>query len=435
MKTPRALGLLMALAAAILVPASAVSKDKAEIPAQARKVGMEKAPTIVQAAGLPCQVSDARLIGEDKKSKKSYFEVACAAGSMGYVIEAPAEGTPTSFSCIEANTPPEPGKDPSAPCLLPGNSDPKAVLQPMLKQAGIDCTPEAARGIGQTKSSTYVEVACQRGTGYVVVASAPFDSSKAIEAQNCLMYDEADTNIKCTLADKATRLAVVDKYAADANNGCTVKDRRWVGMSKDGSSFYEASCQDGKGYIYKVAATGALAEAYECAKATQILGGCTLTDARQAQTEQAALYTRLAKAAGVPCDVDKYALFPSKPGEEVAELVCKNGSGAILMSKGAQSTALDCGHAPIAGYKCSMSDDNGYKLLTADLKKYKPDTTCVVSDSRVVGKTEKGTTYVEVACTDKLKGYVIEYQSAPKITAINVVGCALAGNCKLPGNT
>jgi hypothetical protein len=249
------------------------------------------------------------------------------------------------------------------------------------------------------------------------------------------MYDDAETNIKCTLTDKAARIAVVDKYAAQANNGCTVKDRRFVGMSKDNSSYFEASCQDGKGYIYKVASTGALAETYECAKATNILGGCTLTDARQAQTEQAALYTRLAKAAGVQCDVDKYALFPSKPGEEVAELVCKNGSGAILMSKGAQSTALDCGHAPVAGYKCSMSDDNGYKLLTADLKKYKPDTTCVVSDSRVVGKTEKGTTYVEVACTDKLKGYVIEYQSAPKITAINVVGCALAGNCKLPGNT
>jgi hypothetical protein len=434
-KTPKALGLLMALVAAIMVPAAAVSKDKDAVSSQARKEGMEKAPAIVQAAGLPCQVSDARLIGEDKKSKKSYYEVACQAGAMGYVIEAPAEGTPTSFSCIEANTPPEPGKAPSAPCLLQGNSDPKTVLQPMLKQAGINCVPDAARGIGQTKTSTYVEVACQGGFGYVVVASAPFDSSKPVEAQNCLMYDEADSNIKCALADKASRLAVIDQYAAAANNGCVVKDRRWVGMSKDGSSFYEASCQDGKGYIYKVGATGALAEAYDCAKASQILGGCTLTDARQAQTEQAALYTRLANQAGVKCDVDKYALFPAKPGEEVAELVCKNGKGAILMSKGTTSSALDCGHAPIAGYKCSMSDDNGYADLTVDLKKYKPDTTCVVSDSRVVGKTEKGTTYVEVACSDKLKGYVIEYQSQPKIAAINVVGCALAGNCKLPGNT
>jgi hypothetical protein len=42
---------------------------------------------------------------------------------------------------------------------------------------------------------------------------------------------------------------------------------------------------------------------------------------------------------------------------------------------------------------------------------------------------------VEVACADKLKGYMIEYQSAPKVSAVNVIGCAFAGNCKLPGNT
>ena len=44
-------------------------------------------------------------------------------------------------------------------------------------------------------------------------------------------------------------------------------------VSRDSSTFYEASCQDGKGYIYKVAAAGTLTETYECAKATQILGG------------------------------------------------------------------------------------------------------------------------------------------------------------------
>jgi D-amino-acid dehydrogenase len=52
-----------------------------------------------------------------------------------------------------------------------------------------------------------------------------------------------------------------------------------------------------------------------------------------------------------------------------------------------------------------------------------------------LGKTEKGTTYVEVACADKLKGYMLEYESAPAVSAVRAVGCAFAGNCKLPGNT
>lgn len=437
-KTPKAIGLAMAMIAALLVPAAAVSQGKkaAEIPAAARKSGMAQAPAVVQAAGLSCQVADARLIGEDKKSKTSYFEVACGPGQMGYVLQKPAEGSITAYSCVEANTPPAPGQAPSAPCMLPGNADPKAVLQPLIKAAGADCIPEQVRGIGQTKTNTYMEVACQGGTGYILLAPVPFDSAKPLQAQNCLMYDDAETNIKCALTDKATRLAAVDKYVTQANNGCAVKDRRFVGVSKDGSTFYEASCQDGKGYIYKVAAAGSLTETYECAKATQILGGCELTDARQAQSEQAGLYTKLVSTAGGKCDVDKYALFPSKPGEEIAELVCKDGSGAILISKaGTKGQVLDCARAPVAGYKCSLSKpEAAYSLLTADLKKFNFNS-CDVSNSRVVGKTEKGTTYVEVACADKLKGYMIEYQSAPSVSAVAAVGCAFAGNCKLPGNT
>ncbi len=437
MKTPKAIGLAAALAALVLVPAAAVSQGKkdAEVPAAARKSGMAEAPALVQAAGLPCQVSDARKIGEDKKTKTGYYEVACATGTMGYVLQAPAGGTPTVFSCVEANTPPGPDQKPSAPCVLPGNADPKAVLAPLIQKAGAQCVPEQARGIGQTKTNTYIEVACQAGDGYIVSASAPFDGSKPVQAQNCLLYDDAETNIKCTLTDKAKRLAVVDSFAQAANNGCQVKDRRFLGAAKDNSQYFEASCQDGKGYIYKVSG-GKLDQAIECAKASHLLGGCTLTDARQAATEQAALYTRLAKGAGSTCDVDKYALFPPRPGEEVVEMVCKDGKGAIGLFKagGAGSQVVDCGRAPVAGYKCSLTKDPGYSNLTADLKKFNFNS-CDVSESRVIGKSEKGTTFVEVACADGLKGYVIEYQSAPKVQAVNALGCAFAGNCKLKGNT
>ncbi|MBL8552763.1 MAG: hypothetical protein JNL41_00690 [Phenylobacterium sp.] len=445
MKTPKfgrpgAVGLALALMAALVIPAAAISQAKKgeAIPKAALEQGMKEAPAVVQAMSLPCQVSEARKIGEDKKSKTSYYEVACGAGAMGYVLQSPAAGTPTAFSCIEANTPPAPGQPPSAPCMLPGNANPNALLGPMIKAAGADCTPTQARGVGQTKSNTYVEVACDGGAGYIVVASVPFDVKKPAQAQNCLLYDDSESNIKCTFGDKAARLAVIDKVAAQANNGCAVKDKRFVGMAKDNSAYYEASCQDGKGFIYKTTAAGALAETYECAKATNILGGCTLTDARQAQNEQAGLYTKLAQGAGSKCDVERYALFPSKnPRDEVVELVCKDGTGAILMSTaGQKSTVLDCGRAPVAGFKCSLGKDTaGYGFLTADLKKLQQGTTCEVSNSRVVGKTDKGTTYVEVACADKLKGYMIEYSAPPAVTAVTVTGCAFAGNCKLPGNT
>ena len=439
-KRSGALGLLLALMAALMVPAVANAQGKKAPPPAvseaARKAGMTQAPPVVTAMGLPCQIADARLIGADKKTKVSYFEVACGVGNIGYVIQSPEGGVPSAFSCVEANTPPAPGQPPSAPCLLPGNDNPKALLQPMLKKVGIDCLPEQARGIGQTKTNTYVEVACQGGVGYMLVASAPFDTSKPSQAQNCLMYDDAESNIKCTVSDKATRLMIIDKYVTAANNGCAVKDRRFVGMARDTSAYYEAACQDGKGYIYKVSGSGALTETFECAKATQILGGCELTDSRAALTEQASLYTKLAKAAGSACDVERYALFPPKSGEEDVELVCKSGAGAIGIFKpgGKGSQVIDCARSTILGFRCSMTKDIDYAPVTADLKKMKSDTTCVVSATRLVGKTEKGTTYVEVACTDKLKGYLMEYQPQPVLTVVNAVGCSLAGNCKLPGN-
>jgi hypothetical protein len=271
--------------------------------------------------------------------------------------------------------------------------------------------------------------------GYIVVASAPFDAAKKIETQNCLAFDDGNGNIKCTLTDKAARLAIVDGYNTAANNGCAIKDRRFVGTSQEGSNFFETACQDGKGYIYKVSAAGAFVQSYECAKASNLLGGCQLTDARQAATEQAGLYTRLAKAAGSTCQVEKYAVFPSTGNDDIVELVCADGTGAVgIFKAGGKGEVLDCGHALVAGYKCGMAKPgDGFALLTADLKKFdKKD--CEVSASRLAAKTDRGTLYLEVACADHLKGYMVEYKTGP-VTPVAVTGCALAGGCKLPGNT
>jgi hypothetical protein len=432
-------GLAAALCAAVLAPAAVISAPKALAPVSdaQRKQGMAEAPAAVQSAGLSCQVSDARFIGKatDAKTKTetSYYEVACGQ-SMGYVIQAPKGGQAMAFSCIEMMTQPgQPAKEGALSCVLPGNSDPKAHLAPMLAKAGVQCTPEKARGIGQTKTNTFVEVACQGGTGYIVIASSPLDPAKDVEAQNCSNFDDSAGNLKCELTDKATRLAVVDRLAQSANNGCTVKDRRFVGTSKDGSDFYEAACQDGKGFIFK-SKGGQLAQTWACAQAQGILGGCTLTDARQATADQAALYTKLARNAGSACDVERYAEFPMRGNDEVVELACKDGSGAVgIFPATGKGQVVDCGHALALGYKCSLTKDGGFATLTNDLRKFNQKT-CVVSNARVGGKTAKGTVMVEVACADGFKGYMIEYNTEPTVSAVGATGCAFAGGCKLPGN-
>lgn len=435
---PLGLGVLAALVIALAAPATVSSKPRApDVPAAARKQGMAEAPAVMQTLGLGCQVSDARFVGKsvDPKTKatNSFYEVACAPGSMGYILQANPKGESSVFSCVEANTPTA-GKPPALPCILPGNADPTAALKPLLASAKVACTPEQARSLGQSKTNTYMEVACREGSGYILITSAPLDPAKPVQAQDCLNYDDTDGNVKCTLTDRATRLKVVDGYVAAANNACVVKERGFLGTSQDGSNYYEASCQDGKGYIYKAAANGSFAQAWDCAKAQAILGGCKLTDARAAATEQATLYTRLAKGAGSSCNVTKYAVFPTTGADEVVELVCADGSGAvgIFKAQAAQSEVIDCAHAPLAGFKCGLTGARN-EPLTADLRKF-DQKTCVVSNSRVAGKTAKGTVLMEVACADGYKGYMLEYTTSP-LKAVGSSGCAFAGGCKLPGNT
>ena len=305
----------LALALGTVTAVSASKKEEAAL-AAARTAGMAQAPAVAQAAGIACQVTDARLVGKMKdpktKAETSFYEIDCDRG-VGFVLQAPPAGVkPTAFSCIEANSPQPDGKPPSLPCKLPGNANPLTDLAPLLTKAGLNCTPDGARGIGQTSKNTFLEVSCQGGSGYVLQVDAPANPDGSAVANDCLIFDASDGNIKCTLHDAAYRLAVVDRYVAAANNGCVAKDRRYIGMSQAGSIYYEAACQDGKGYIYKVD-KGQLSQTTSCEKAMALLGGCTLTDAKEAQTAQAGLYSNLAKKAGFDCQVAKYAPFPSPP--------------------------------------------------------------------------------------------------------------------------
>lgn len=436
---PMRLGLLAALIVAVMAPAAAMAAPKAApaaVSAESRKQGMAEAPPLVQAAGMNCQVSDARFVGKAPPDKKtgslgsSLYEVACGQGGMGFLLQTSATGgAPSAFSCLEANYPADPATKPANPCILPGNADPKAALAPALVKAKVNCTPDKVRGIGQTKTSVLIEVSCPGGAGYIVTTSEPFDPNKDATSTNCLAYDAAEGNVKCILNPPAARLAVIDHYAQLANNGCAVKERRFVGLFTDGTEGYEVSCNDGKGYIYKVNAQGAVASTLDCAKVPG--GTCTLTDTRAATAEQAGLYTRLAKSAGSNCAVSRYAIFPSQGDKEIVELVCGDGNGAIgLFPATGKGTVLDCGHALVAGYKCTLGKVD-YSGLTADLRKFDKKE-CTVSSTGQPLKAPDGTIRLEVACSDGLPGYMIQF-SDPQ-TPKEAVACSFAGNCILPTN-
>ncbi len=436
----RAIG--FGLAAAIIgaalatgVMSAAPVKKDAVTDAQ-RKQGMAEAPAVAQAAGIDCKIADARFVGKntDAKTKvtSTYYEIACDQGEGFILSSVTGAPKPTAFTCVEANFPPD-GKPSGLTCALPGNSDPKVGLTPLLAKGGVtSCTPEATRGIGQSATNTFIEVACAGGGGYILQAGSPAVTTQPVVANDCLLFDQGGGNIKCTLHDAASRLAVVDGYVKAANNGCVVKDRRYAGLSQSGSAFFEASCQDGKGFMFQVD-KGVFAKAIPCEKASTIMGGCELVNAKEAETAQAGLYTKLAKGSGFNCDVSKYAPFPSPEGKDVVEIACSNrpdGAVGVFGASTKDSTVYDCARALMVGYRCSFTKPN-YDSITADLKKLGKNE-CVVSETRIIGKTQSGNTLVEAACTDGLKGWELEYD--PALTPKTVTGCAFSKDCKLKGN-
>ncbi len=444
----RLLGMALAIVlAAVGTAPNAFAAKGTEIPKEARTKGMAAAPGLVSSAGLDCQVSDARLVGEGTdaktKAKTALYEIACT-NSEGYLLQQSGAEAPAAFTCLQVAQSAASGKGASAnTCELPGNSDPKAGLAAFVAKSGVACTPVNVRAIGASPSNTFFELACQeQNGGFILQTANPPRLDKPISANPCLAVPET-SNLKCILTPRDAQLAVVDKLATSIGKPCAVKDRRFIGVTQGGEALYEVACQAGNGYVIEAKASGAFDKAIDCATADSVAGGCTLTDSRQAKTEQASLYTQLSKKAGYDCAVSGYAPLPASadmpPQSEAVELKCSNrpdGAIAIFPANGA-GHAYDCAHSELIGYRCSLTKaPAAYDKLTGDLKAL-GKTSCQVSNARVVGLTADKKGYIEVACSDGLQGYMIEYSLNPLKPATTLVctqATGIGGGCSLPGN-
>jgi hypothetical protein len=442
-----------ASAAQAAPPAAAAGAAKPpEITKDQRDAGMKAAPALIQGAGVPCQLADARKIGDtppDPKTKQvsSYYEVACK-GAMGYVLVDHGKGEAPSWAACpdQAKVDAVSGKPNGAACFLPGNIDDKATLAPFVAKSGVPCDVANVRGIGHSAKSAYFEVACANGRGFVMTTTAPPDAAQPVQMISCLAFD-ATSPVACKLTNSDSQMAVIDQLAAKSGKNCTVTKKRYVLTSQDESNYYEVACQDGKGWMLQEKANGSFGEAISCADADGIGGGCTFTNGRQAQSEENALYSKLAHTAGYNCDVSKYSPFDVNiPGHEVVELACSNRpDGAVALfpassSAGAKAVIYDCAHSEVAGYRCGFTQASAaLPSLTADLRTL-GKTSCVVSGERFIGRTADGAGFVEVACSDGAPGYIIEYkapplsQAAPTRATPCVQAQEIEGGCKMPEN-
>lgn len=437
------IGIAAALVLAFAAPGVAMAAPKkpaaaapGTVDAKAREAGMAATPALATSAGLACTVSDARIIGEDKKTGQSYYEIACSPGLGGVLIANKDGSKPQYFTCLETTKPGPDGKPGQLSCILPANTDLLTPLAPFVAKSGTACTVEKARSIGASPSATFIEVACAGSKGFIMQTSAPPDVAKEVKMISCLGFEPGE-KLFCELTDKATQLAVVDGLAAASGKNCAVKDKRYVLATVTGSLYYEVSCQDGKGYMLEQKADGSLARAIPCVDANFVGGGCTMTDTAEAKTEQNALYSRLATKAGFPCAVEKYGIMPTQQrAVEVVELKCSDRPDGGVGIFGNTNTVLNCAISEAQGYRCSFSPKTAaFSQVTANLRTL-GKTECTVSDTRAMDKRSETLAYIETACSDGLPGWVIGYTigtNTPK-EALSCLQAQGLGGCKLATN-
>jgi len=438
------IGLAAALSLAVMAPAAVMSAPKKPAAAaadgldpKAMAAGMAAVPALLTQSGVGCTLDQARLIGEDKKSGQSYYEFSCSVGVGGVIVGKKDGTTPAYYNCLETNKPQADGKPSSLFCKLPGNADPKAQLAPFVAKTPVACPIVNARAIGASPSATYFEVGCADGSGFILVTSAPMSLDKDVKMNTCLAYTPGG-NISCELTTPEAQLGLVDTLMASSGKSCAVTDKRYVLTTINLSTYYEVACGDGKGYVLERNAAGALARTIDCANAPSG-AECTLTDAREAKTEQAGLYSRLVTQAGFQCTVSKYALFPSKPREEVVELQCSNrpDGGVAVFDANGKGKVSNCVLAMLDGYKCSFSQQSAaFPAVTADLKAM-GKSTCTVSEARPIGRTATGEGYLEVGCSDGLPGWVLVYaggSNQPKEVLSCKQAAGVGGGCKIANN-
>lgn len=444
---PIGLGLIAAIALSIATPTLAAPKAEGVNEMQ-RKAGMAKAPEIIAKSGLACGLTDARFVGSSDEKKDgvkvttAFFEVACSEG-LGYIIQAKSDGSePLTYDCVATSAPAmgadgKPQKN-SLSCILPGNANPSAGLQPLVAKAGKVCAIDKARYIGQSPTNVYYELACKSGSGMVMLASLPAKADRTVTAMSCISFGQSGKS--CELTTPEQNLQPIKALMSKSGKACAVNNLRYVLSTVDGSEYYELACEAGDGYMLQIK-NDDLFKTIKCADAAFVGGGCTLTDAREAETQQAGLYSSLAKKAGFDCDVAKYAIFPVQGNDkEVVELACKNRAdgavGIFPTAANVKPQILDCVRSQLAGYRCSFSkQDAVYPKLTNSLKAMGKNS-CTVSNTNPIGRAENSE-FLEVACSDGLPGWVFEYTvgvDAPKSLLSCTQAKNIGGGCKLPGN-
>lgn len=343
---------------------------------------------------LNCNVDAARFIGRNAEDRTLY-EVACVAAPGFLLLDTvPAQ----TINCIANNASvaarraENPEGDPGAECTLERNLDVLGSIAPMVTAAGITCQADGARWVGMTTAATpetRYEIGCANADGYWIDVA---NDGSVSNLRPCLEVVAAGG--ACELTTPEEQAAGIVALAAPAGRSCQATGGRFVGANAGtGQRYYEVGCADGVGFMIRTSAENTFETVIECAAATGIAGGCTLSEgAAVAAASAEQLQSQLA-AAGIACAyIDSGSPRRELTGDQrtVVEFSCSDrpwGLVAFLPNASGSPEEIDCltAQARIGG--CSLTTKNMMIDNLNVLVRDRPSlSSCSVADFRMAGR-------------------------------------------------
>lgn len=127
---------------------------------------LSAAKTAAAASSLPCQVTEAALLGVTTE-RNDLFEIACQSGPR-YLVISPGKSDPVDCLLLadEAERAKAAGQQvqPNATCALKGNKNTVAIFAGYAQAAGVPCTVDA----GTLLNPDAYEISCANADGYII---------------------------------------------------------------------------------------------------------------------------------------------------------------------------------------------------------------------------------------------------------------------------
>ena len=201
--------------------------------------------TMASTSGRQCDINDGRYIGKTP-GDHSFFEVGCADGKSGYVME--VDQANKYVRAIDCGKSGPMGLTCELTSAGAAQTTENATYSQAVKGIGFDCDVKSYHSFGVDSKSgrEVVELACNNHPESYI-ALLPIDKGQTGSYMDCVRA--AGVSLKCVLTPIEATYAKLSSDVSKSGKSCQVNGGRDIGTTAQGEDYVEVSCAGGPGLV------------------------------------------------------------------------------------------------------------------------------------------------------------------------------------------